>query len=132
MKELKGTTITAIFVSDDEQILSFKTRDHGQISYEAEGDCCSTTWFADIIGVHALIDHEILEVTEVKDAWGIDVKDERCREEDILYKILIKTTAGYCDIIFRNSSNGYYGGEIGLYKGKLPENMKQIIDDWQA
>lgn len=36
------------------------------------------------------------------------------------------------DIVFRNSSNGYYGGSIELLKRELPEGMIAITDDWQA
>ena len=37
--------------------------------------------------------------------------DERTRQEyDQVYKFMLVTHKGYCDIIFRNSSNGNYGG----------------------
>ncbi len=44
----------------------------------------------------------------------------------------LTTDKGYADIVFRNSSNGYYGGSIELLKRELPEGMAAIDDDWHA
>ena len=47
MNELIGKKITGMWVSNDQSILAFDT-DQGVIAYDAWGDCCSETWFADI------------------------------------------------------------------------------------
>ena len=131
MKELIGKKIKSISISDDQSVLSFDT-DQGRVAYEAWGDCCSESWFADINGVNALIDCTVLEVNEVS-MDGYNVDDGRCRQEsDEAYGYKIKTDKGYADIVYRNSSNGYYGGDMSIYNGELPENMKSIEDDWMA
>ncbi len=123
MKELIGKTIKLIHLDGAKQhYLKFTTNNNEDIIYYAEGDCCSESWFADICGVDSLIGHEILSVTEnaLKD---YDVNDGRCREdEDEAYGYDIKTPAGVCCIVFRNSSNGYYGGMLTLITDQYLSN----------
>ena len=102
------------------------------IAYDAWGDCCSETWFADITGVGALIGGTVQTADEVS-MDGYNVEDGRTRQEcDEAYGYKLTTDKGYADIVFRNSSNGYYGGSIELLKRELPEGMIAITDDWQA
>lgn len=132
MKELIGKTIIRIEVSPGEEYIKFTHPDGSYTAYQAYGDCCSETWFADIVGVEALLRANVLEIREV-DLQSYDCKDDRTRQEyDEFYGVKIKTSKGYSDIIYRNSSNGYYGGSISLYTGKFPNNMLEITSDWSA
>lgn len=129
MKELIGKTIMGLRVSGDESVLVF---DHlgGIISYMTDSDCCSLTWFADITGVAALIGGMVLEVETMNPPT---VDDGRTRQEsDIFYGVKLRTNKGYVDIVYRNSSNGYYGGKIQLNTNELPKNLTMISDDWSA
>ena len=131
MNKLIGTKINGISVNDDQSILSFDT-DQGEVTYQAWGDCCSESWFADITGVSALLGATVAGVEEVS-LDGYNVNDGRCRqEEDSAYGYKITTDKGYADIVFRNSSNGYYGGDIGLIDNRPQNGMKAITDDWHA
>jgi len=135
MDELIGKIVTKISVADQgteypEGVLIFET-DSGKMHYVTDADCCSETWFADITGVDALLG------VVVKDAVRIDLdepKDGRTRqEEDQAYGVKITTERGVCDIVYRNSSNGYYGGGCSLavdYNGAT--NVREITDDWSA
>ena len=130
MKELIGKTITALRVNEDQSILAFDHPDGTSTSYQTDGDCCSETWFADITGVAALIGATVAEAIEVE-MEAVD--DGRTRqEEDCFYGVKLRTDKGMADIVYRNSSNGYYGGEIHLCQQTLPENMTSITDDWRA
>ena len=130
MKELIGKTITALRVNEDQSILAFDHQDGSSTSYQTDGDCCSETWFADITGISALIGGTVAEVAEVE-MQSID--DGRTRQdEDEFYGVKLRTDKGIADIVYRNSSNGYYGGSIHLYQHTLPENMTSITDDWRA
>jgi len=130
MKELIGKTIIGLRVNDDQSILTFDHHDGTNTSYETDGDCCSETWFADITGVCALLGGTVIDTENVA-MESID--DGRTRqEEDQFYGVKLKTDKGLVDIVFRNSSNGYYGGDIGLHSGALPVGMVAITDDWQA
>lgn len=133
MKELVGSRIMFLSVNEDQNLLRFQTN-RGSIVYEAFGDCCSESWFADITGVLALLNQNVLSVEEVEMEC---VQDDRSRQEhDSLYGVKIKTTGGYVDVVFRNSSNGYYGGWIALKED--PDSWAHYVvwtdikDDWSA
>ena len=82
-----------------------------------DADCCSETWFADIIGVKALLSGRITKEPEFKELETQD-QDKRCRQEhDEFYSVEVTTNKGVCVFAFRNSSNGYYGGTCS-YSGK--------------
>jgi hypothetical protein len=135
MKELIGKTITGLFVNEDQSALMFTHPDNEKTCYETEADCCSETWFADITGVGALLDSTVLEVEEVKLPSDLEDQDKRTRQEyDEFYGVKLKTTRGHVDIVYRNSSNGYYGGEIEYKVQGLPEGceLTPITDDWSA
>ena len=131
MKELIGKKITGLRINEDQSVLAFDT-DQGVIAYDALGDCCSETWFADITGVSALLGGTVQTAVEVS-MDGYNVEDGRTRQEwDEAYGVKLTTEKGYADFVFRNSSNGYYGGSIELLKRELPEIMTAIEDDWHA
>lgn len=131
MKELIGVKIFGLRINEDQSILVFDT-DRGAIAYEVWGDCCSETWFADITGVAALIGGNVRAVEDVN-MDGYNTLDGRTRQEyDLAYGVKLTTDKGYADIVFRNSSNGFYGGDIELLRGDLPEGLTAITDDWSA
>lgn len=145
MHELIGRTITALQVSDGEEFLVFTT-DSGVITYTTVAAyCCdSETWFADITGVSALLGHTVSasRVTEL----GAAADARTRREYDKLYGVTLTTDYGRCDIVFRNSSNGYYGGEIRLWEEddlfgnpcsrdeieSVRNSLRPIVGDWSA
>jgi hypothetical protein len=130
MKELIGKTITALRVNEDQSFLVFDHPDGGSTIYQTYGDCCSETWFADITGVTALIGGTVVEVAEVE---MNEVDDGRTRQEsDAFYGVKLRTEKGVADIVYRNSSNGYYGGSIYLYLDVMPDDLTSITDDWGA
>lgn len=132
MDELLNRIITKVLVSDDQHRIQFVT-DQGPINYSLYGDCCSETWFSDILNVSDIINSKVIEVSclELPD-YNCD--DGRSRQEvDEVYGYSIKTEKGSCEVIFRNSSNGYYGGSI--YHTDKPfdtsEFVEIISDDWK-
>lgn len=129
MTELVGKKVVGLSVSDGEDMLVFDT-DAGPIAYDAVGDCCSTSWFADIVGTASILGGTVSGV-EALDMP--DVEDGRTRQEyDRVYGYRVRTERGTCDVIFRNSSNGYYGGWISHHIGPPPAAMRPITGDWQA
>lgn len=131
MKELIGKKISGLRINEDQSILVFDT-DQGTVGYETYGDCCSESWFADITGVSAMLGGTVQTVEEVS-MDGYNVEDGRTRQEyDEAYGYKLTTDKGYADIVFRNSSNGYYGGSIDPLRGEPPEGMTTIEDDWHA
>jgi hypothetical protein len=156
MKELIGKKISKLFVNEDQSLLKFET-DTGDMVYYASGDCCSESWFADILIGYKFFESEAgveeVERLVVPDWVNILVNnDRRNRQEfDSVYgfKITKDTTRKFTGkpdmhIIFRNSSNGYYGGECYLIQdsdvhqnawaeAKIKEAVwTQITEDWRA
>lgn len=54
MEHLIGHIIRALYVAPGEEQLAFVT-DTATITYGTDADCCSETWFADVLGVNALL-----------------------------------------------------------------------------
>ena len=146
MKELTGKNIKQMFVNEDQSLLKF-TVDDGEefLIYEAVGDCCSETWFADIIFGWKFFGSKITDVVELEvPEWlnNLFSRDGRGRQEyDQVYGFQLKASDSHCDVIFRNSSNGYYGGWCELMtnlesqwsKEKLERAVwTEIKTDWQA
>jgi hypothetical protein len=134
---LVGRTVRRLLVGDTledaESMLVFET-DRGDRVLVTDADCCSVTWFADILGVDRLLGHT------VRGAIVVDMpetpEDGRTRQEyDQQYGARLTTDAGYVDIVYRNSSNGFYGGGCSLADGKArtrAENLREITADWHA
>lgn len=136
MKELIGRVITEIWVAPGEHSIHFKT-DDGWMAYYAEGDCCSESWFADIILPPRRYWETNLWGERVSSVMELELPDdgqERSRQDrDLVYGIGIATESGTCTIAFRNSSNGYYGGSLSrMHREEPPKGSKKIVEDWGA
>lgn len=138
LPKLVGLKVNALWVSVDDEVLVLQT-DSGQVAITTYADCCSETWFADIVGVSSLIGHTITAATAVE-LPDPPVDDGRSRQEsDAAYGIRLTTDApGDVDIVYRNSSNGYYGGSLDDV-AMTPEpgwveglGLRPILADWQA
>lgn len=131
MHQLVGRTINGISVSEGEALMVFDTN-LGPVAYLTEGDCCSSTWFADVLGVQALLGGTVAKAEAVAMPTP-EVSDGRERDEsDQYYGVRITTDKGRADIVYRNSSNGYYGGSIDFVTEWRSEAMTPITADWSA
>lgn len=147
MKELVGKLVTNIYVSNDESFMKFDIKDEQPIIYKAYGDCCSETWFADILVGYRfhnkdrenypleVVGCEELDIPE----WLQEViaADGRGRQDsDTVYgfKLTFKDHAWRpvvehdLAIVFRNSSNGYYGGEV-ILADQQNKYTKEALED---
>ena len=119
-----GGKVVAVLAAQDQSSLWFARYDGRVFEWAASGDCCSESWFADVDGLDDLIGKEILAV-EVVDMPSYmpdyNVNDGRCRQDaDAVYGYKITTDGGYCDVVFRCSSNGYYGGWMTCHLHDTP------------
>lgn len=138
MKELIGKKIDKVYVSEGEHLLKFVSG-ADEIIYYAEGDCCSESWFADISGVDCLFGATVSAVEEMEYIDAQEVDNITRQEFDRIYGIKLYTNKGITDIVFRNSSNGYYGGWCNILGNKERETklvseskFVEITDDWLA
>lgn len=115
LDDMVGRRVAELWMSPGEEALAFVFDDGSSMLWSTTADCCSETWFADIVGPEALGMGPIALVESVDmDAIGYNVADGRSRQsEDSAYGYKITTFGGgVCDIVLRNSSNGYYGGKM--------------------
>lgn len=145
MKELLGVVVHKMSVNEDESVLKFET-DQGSKFFVAEGDCCSETWFADILIQNNFTGLRVIEVVDLElpnFVQKLIESDGRTRQEyDTVYGYRVKLKDdktwqwSEIEIIFRNSSNGYYGGSVD-FNTEVPshldsKNWTEITKDWQA
>ena len=106
-EKLKGRTIENIFIDKAKENLWVKCVEEDFI-LSTEGDCCSKTWI-EHISVPWREAGPIVEVKEIELGEGAATRQD-C---DQLYVLrIILQTGGSLDVEFRNSSNGYYGGQM--------------------
>ena len=131
-----GKTCKDIYVSSDGEDLLLVFTDYSALVGSTDGDCCSQSWWADITGVKQILGREITNVEEIDMP---DPDDNRSRQEiDIAYGYRFTTTHGVADFVFRNSSNGYYGGDCqwSLFDDDeaigYGDYVRTITEDWSA
>lgn len=113
MIELFNKQIKAIYTNEEKDILIFITILEGNIAYEAIGDCCSQTWFESITNIENIIYNTITGIERKEFSDGHDDKITKELDQECIrcYGYTFKTESGYTDIEYRNSSNGFYGGD---------------------
>lgn len=118
LQRLVGRKITKIFMNEDN--LKFETDLGEPIVFAVYGDCCSSSYFHDFIGVEKLLKGGRVTSVESIELETSDstVKVNRNDSEEIQcygYKIRVEDEKfGELTAVFsfRDSSNGYYGGSL--------------------
>lgn len=125
-----GKTVKRLYVSDGSEALKFVFTDGEEIIWETWGDCCSSSWWNDITEVNALFGTPILEFEEVQ---MDDVSSESDWELIQAYGVKLTTQQGKPFFVFRNSSNGYYGGDFTVVDESAYSGWREITEnDWSA
>lgn len=105
---LVGKTITGMKIAEDKKALLFIT-DQGEAVVKVDGDCCSSSWVESIELPALGFPAKVTAVSDL-DLPGVDQKDEY--DFIAVYGCKITTDKGEIVIDYRNSSNGYYGGNL--------------------
>lgn len=102
--------LQAISVSSDKTFLTFHFRGDTVAIFRTDGDCCSESWIEHITLPDDLNGAIITEIIEEP----TQSYEERPPYEYIqIYQIKFRTNKGETIALeFRNSSNGYYGGDL--------------------
>lgn len=134
MNPLVGKVIESIWLADDKEAIKFKIQGEAEpIIALAYGDCCSHTWIENAENVEAILGHPVLA------SDNVDLDREEGKDGyDVIkfYGFNIDTIGGTCKIDFRNSSNGYYGGDLTWpnndwnYAGGNSLHSREANDDW--
>lgn len=125
---LVGETVEAMAVGDAELLVGCA---NGLLAFCVKGDCCSESWFSDIKGFASIVGKAVDGIEEL-DLSDYDCEDGRGRQEsDTAYGLTIVAGDGRCDVIYRCSSNGYYGGWIEVdHDPRGPHEC--VSDEWHA
>jgi hypothetical protein len=129
---LIGKTIDKVFLAKDKGAIRFVLDNGTDIIARADGDCCSRSWIENVENAEALIGKPVIEATDV----DLDKEDGEIDYEVIrYYGFNISTLGGTCKIDYRNSSNGYYGGNLSwgeddyFYGGVFGQNKS--AEEWE-
>lgn len=129
MNMLEGQRIKQINISEDSL---FITTNKGTHKFRIEGDCCSHSYFHEFLNVNQMLTWVAKSVEEI-DMPEVPIEEYGEYEESILaYGYKFHTEGGYGIVVFRNSSNGYYGGYMeydGLVDPSTIEG-KELKEDW--
>lgn len=129
---LIGKVVTALYLADDKEAIKFEIDGGEPLIVRVDADCCSHTWVENIelpaLGFPAT-------VVSVED---LDLKkeaDETDGDYIQFYGCKIVTDRGEIVIDYRNSSNGYYGGNLSwpedgyFYGGVHGQNVSK--EEWR-
>ena len=124
-----GKTVKSIRMDSDYAILMFD--DGTYQTFTVDGDCCSYSYFTDFVGVAKLIGSPILSVEDSGvDVSALGIKDEAEKDYDCIqiYGYKFVTELGESTLVFRNSSNGYYGGWMYMTDAYL-DTLEDVYTD---
>lgn len=132
-ERLIGRTVTNIEVNADRSALRLSFTEGDPVLWAVEGDCCSHSWWNDIYEVGALRGGTIREIESV------DMPDAPEEDYEVIqvYGYKVHTDKGVATLVFRNASNGYYGGWAFLCEDRerrpRRHNYTEITgNDWSA
>lgn len=131
LKKIIGAKVSKIFINSD--YLKFET-DKGNFCFNVYGDCCSISYFYDFIGVERVLNNgPIISFEEIpnmpqplQEINGYDAT------RAYGYRIITqdKEHGEVSSVLsFRNDSNGYYGGSMGVCEN-VPDKVPEIKSDW--
>jgi len=128
----QGEALVELRVEPGEHSLSVVLQD-AEVLVDAVGDCCSESWFADIHVSPGAFGSplERVEWIELEDPTPNDGRSRQ--DEDQAYGFRLVTQAGQVEVIFRNSSNGYYGGWVEPSRvARTTSGWVRVVEDWSA
>ena len=128
-----GEVISGVWINGDKTAIKFTFTDGTDAYLYTEGDCCSETWIEHINDFEYAVGMEITSTETTCLGEAIPTRQE-C---DQLYAASVNgTRTNYpnhvrLDIEFRNSSNGYYGGDINwCLKPNSDDEWVEIKEDF--
>jgi hypothetical protein len=103
-----GKTIMKVEMEEEHEVLRFTDSAGETYHYTLYAGCCSRTWIEHINGITQLLGHEVTGAALVP----MDTIERGSWEYIRCYSYRMTTQVGTFEVELRNSSNGYYGGEL--------------------
>ena len=127
---LKGQIVVAVEIGDRDLYLRITTNDAMYV-WEAVGDCCSSSYFNEFIGLGTLTYEPVVSVRAIPMA---ESDEEANGNYTQLYGYQFLTRLGTSLLVFRNESNGYYGGWLQLIEREPKGVTWRVLygNEWRA
>ena len=128
---LEGKTITAVEIADDKMAMRFLIAGEEPIVAKADADCCSSSWIEHISLPAGGFPAVVLGVDDIELPGS--TRDDENLDCLAVYGLKITTDKGELIIDYRNSSNGYYGGNLSwpddgyFYGGVYGQNISTEV-----
>ena len=99
-------------IDDTKESVTFTFEDGAVAKFEVEADCCSSTWIEHFDAPSDAIGSVFrgVQENEVRQFW--DGGSEDVGDYIQVYETVFLTDHGRVTCEYRNSSNGYYGGNL--------------------
>ena len=125
---LIGKTITAIRVAMDKEAIRFDLQGGDSIVVRVDAECCSSTWIESLDMPSLILGSPVVSVEDIEMP---DLGQPDQYDVIAYYGCKIVTAKGSCVIDYRNSSNGYYGGNLSwpgeyFYGGVHGQNVSTM------
>lgn len=135
--QLLNKKIVKMQIASDKEALLFVTEDDQQLVIRVDGDCCSHSWIESVELPALGLPFTIIACDD------LDMNKEPLENDEYeclqFYGAKITTDKGDLVIDYRNSSNGYYGGNIvwpgdkyyygGVFNQNVSNNEWEDIQD---
>lgn len=127
---LLGQFITCVEIGSHDIFLRITT-EGGRYVWEAQGDCCSASYINEITGLGTLTYEVLQDVREVPMPNNADDGPDVYTQ---LYGYHFMTRLGTSALVFRNESNGYYGGWLERLTAEPKDVTWQVLygNEWRT
>jgi hypothetical protein len=122
---LLNKVVESVWISQDGSLLQFVLKDNTKVVWETFGDCCSHTWIENVDNLG--FKGAVLSITD-DGALENPPPDPTDGEAIAYYGCTVFTEYGRLVIDYRNSSNGYYGGNLEVVTGEVPNTVWKEVE----
>lgn len=131
MNTLLDKKIVSVKIADDKMAMLFVTENNENLILRVDADCCSHTWIESVDLPALGLPFTVIECKDLE----LNIPEKEYDGDVIkFYGAEIVTDKGSMNIDYRNSSNGYYGGNIvwpdeedNFYGGVFNQNESYCI-----
>lgn len=131
--DLVGQVIDKIWLAEDREAIKFDLASGKEVIVQCDAECCSHTWIEDLINPEAAIGSPVTIVGDLELPEHLCQPTKTDNDEDAMqyYGFFIETVKGRFTLVYRNSSNGYYGGSLSwpdehYYGGVFGQNKSDM------
>lgn len=108
--DIRGKVLSGVDLNKEADELQLKFADGTDVTWVADGDCCSISWIEHIT-VPPDIDGATVCGVADSDKVSEPTQEELDKADSLaVYATAIQTDRGEIIVEYRNDSNGYYGG----------------------